>query len=112
MLENIIYNELLYNGYTVNVGTYERVERNKENKLVKKNYEIDFLVRKGNKIFYVQVADDISKPETLDREKRPYKYLKDPIQKVLVVNKPFKEMRDSEGYILIGISDFLLNFLQ
>ena len=112
MLENIIYNELLYNGYTVNVGTYERVERNKEDKLVKKNYEIDFLVRKGNKIFYVQVADDISKPETLDREKRPYKYLKDPIQKVLVVNKPFKEMRDSEGYILIGISDFLLNYIK
>lgn len=112
MLENIIYNELLYHGYTVNVGTYERVERNKENKLVKKTYEVDFLASKGNKMFYVQVADDISKPETLDREKKPYKHLKDPIQKVLVVNKAFKEMRDPEGYILIGVSDFLLNFIK
>lgn len=112
MLENIIYNELIYNGYTVNVGTYERVERNKENKNVKKIYEIDFLATKGNKTFYVQVADDISKEETLEREKTPYKHLKDPIQKVLVVNKPIKEMRDREGYILIGISDFLLRFIK
>ena len=112
MLENIIFNELLYNGYSVNVGTYERVERNKDNKNVKKTYEIDFLATKGNRIFYVQVADDISKNETLEREKKPYSHLKDPIQKILVVNKPFKEMRDPEGYVLIGIADFLLNFIK
>ena len=112
MLENIIFNELLYNGYSVNVGTYERVERNKDNKNVKKTYEIDFLATKGNRIFYVQVADDISNNETLEREKKPYSHLKDPIQKILVVNKPFKEMRDPEGYVLIGIADFLLNFIK
>ena len=112
MLENVIFNELLYNGYSVNVGTYERVERNKNNKNVKKTYEIDFLASKNNRIFYIQVADDISKDETLEREKKPYSHLKDPIQKILVVNKSFKEMRDQEGYILIGISDFLLNFIK
>ena len=112
MLENAIYNELIYHGYTVNVGTYEKVERNIDKKNVKKTYEIDFLATKGNKIFYVQVADDISKEETLEREKKPFKNLKDPIQKVLVVNKPLKEMRDSEGYILIGASEFLLTFIK
>ena len=112
MLENIIYNELIYHGYTVNVGTYERVERNKDGRLVKKNYEIDFLATKENIKFYVQIAEDISKKETLEREKKPYKHLKDPIQKVLVVNKSLKEMRDEEGYILIGISDFLLKFIK
>ena len=112
MLENIIYNELIYHGYTVNVGTYKRVERNKDGRLVKKNYEIDFLATKENIKFYVQIAEDISKKETLEREKKPYKHLKDPIQKVLVVNKSLKEMRDEEGYILIGISDFLLKFIK
>ena len=87
-------------------------KKNKENKSIRKTYEIDFLATKGNKTFYVQVANDISKSETLEREKRPYLHLKDPIQKVLVVNKPFKEMRDPEGYILIGISDFLLRFIK
>lgn len=99
-------------GYTVNVGVYERVERNKDGRLVKKNYEIDFLATKENIKFYVQVAEDISKKETLEREKKPYKHLKDPIQKVLVVNKSLKEMRDEEGYIFIGISDFLLKFIK
>ena len=112
MLENIIYNELIYHGYTVNVGTYERVERNKDGRLVKKNYEIDFIATKENIKFYVQIAEDISKKETLEREKKPYKHLKDPIQKLLVVNKSLKEMRDEEGYILIGISDFLLKFIK
>ena len=112
MIENIVYNELVYNGYTVNVGTYEVVEKNKESKSIRKTYEIDFLATKGNKTFYVQVANDISKLETLEREKRPYSHLKDPIQKVLVVNKPFKEMRDKEGYILIGVTDFLLRFIK
>ena len=112
MLENVIYSELIYHGYTVNVGVYERVERNKDGRLVKKNYEIDFLATKENIKFYVQVAEDISKKETLEREKKPYKHLKDPIQKVLVVNKSLKEMRDEEGYILIGISDFLLKFIK
>ena len=112
MIENIVYNELVYNGYTVNVGTYEVVEKNKESKSIRKTYEIDFLATKGNKTFYVQVANDISNLETLEREKRPYSHLKDPIQKVLVVNKPFKEMRDKEGYILIGVTDFLLRFIK
>ncbi len=112
MLENVIYNELLYQGYTVNVGTYDRVEKNKDNKSVKKSYEIDFVATKGTKKFYVQVADDISREETLRREKKAFSYLRDPIQKILVVNKPFKEMRDAEGYILIGAADFLLRFIR
>ena len=37
------------------------------------------------------------------------KYLKEECH---VVNKPFKEMRDPEGYVLIGIADFLLNFIK
>ena len=78
----------------------------------KKTYEIDFLARKGNDIFYVQVADDISKEETLEREKKPYIHLSDPIQKLLVVNRPLKEMRDKDGYILIGAADFLLRFIK
>ena len=28
MLENIIYNELIYNGYSVSVGTFDNIEKN------------------------------------------------------------------------------------
>ncbi len=112
MIENVVYNELIYNGYSVNVGAYETVEKDKNGRSVKKQYEVDFLATRGNRRFYVQVAESISNPKTLQREKKPYSHLKDPVQKVLVVNKPFKEMRDEEGYTLIGLTDFLLDFIK
>ena len=40
-----------------------------------------------------------------------HSHLKDPIQKVLVVNKPYKQIRDQDRYIIIGASEFLLNFI-
>ena len=27
MLENLVYNELIYNGYNVNIGVYDKVEK-------------------------------------------------------------------------------------
>ena len=32
MLENIVYNELSYNGYAVNVGTYDKIEKDSSGK--------------------------------------------------------------------------------
>lgn len=112
MLENLVYNELIYNGYTVNVGVYDKVEKNKNGVSVKKSYEIDFLATKNNRMYYIQVANDISDEETKNREIKPYISLKDQIQKIIVVNKSFSEMKDSNGFTIIGITDFLLRFIK
>ena len=47
LLENVIYNELIYNGYTVNVGTFESIEKDKNKKSIRKTNEIDFLLEKA-----------------------------------------------------------------
>ena len=112
MLENLVYNELIYNGYTVNVGVYDKVEKNKNGVSVKKSYEIDFLATKNNRMYYIQAANDISDEETKNREIKPYISLKDQIQKIIVVNKSFSEMKDSNGFTIIGITDFLLRFIK
>ena len=112
MLENIVYNELIYNGYTVNVGTYDKVEKNKLGQSIRKTYEIDFLATKGNRQYYVQVSKDLSSEETKNRELKPYISLKDQIQKIIVINRPINEMRDKNGFTIIGISDFLLRFIK
>ena len=112
MLENLVYNELIYNGYTVNIGVYDKVEKNKNGVSVKKSYEIDFLATKNNRMYYIQVANDISDEETKNREIKPYISLKDQIQKIIVVNKSFSEMKDSNGFTIIGITDFLLRFIK
>lgn len=37
ILETIVYNELKYNGYTVNVGTFDNIEKKHRRKIDKKN---------------------------------------------------------------------------
>ena len=112
MLENVVYNELVYNGYSVNVGTYDKVEKNKNNESIRRTYEIDFLATKGNRMYYIQAASDISNEETRNRELKPYISLNDQIQKIIVINKPINETRDLNGFTIIGITDFLLRFIK
>ena len=112
MLENMVYNELLYNGYTVNVGTFEKYEKNKNGESVRKTYEIDFVAQRGIKKYYIQVASDISNAETKARELKPFFALKDSIQKIIVINMPLEESLDLNGFTVIGIADFLLRFIK
>ena len=112
MLENMVYNELLYNGYTVNVGTFEKYEKNKNGESVRKTYEIDFVAQRGIKKYYIQVTNDISNVETKARELKPFFALKDSIQKIIVINKPLEESLDLNGFTVIGIADFLLRFIK
>jgi len=112
MLENVVYNELIYNGYSVSVGTYDKVEKNKNNESIRRTYEIDFLATKGTRMYYIQVASDISNEETRNRELKPYISLNDQIQKIIVINRPINETRDINGFTVIGIVDFLLRFIK
>ena len=112
MLENMVYNELIYNGYNVNVGWFDNVEKNAERVSIKKTYEIDFLARKGVRQFYIQVCTDLASPETKAREIKPYIILNDQIRKIIVVNRPIKETIDSNNFTIIGVTDFLLRLIK
>ncbi len=111
MLENIVYNELIYKGYTVNVGSFDTVEKDRNGRSVRKTNEVDFFATKGIKKYYIQVSADISDAKTRAREIRPYMLLNDEITKLIVINKPVKESLDENGYTIIGITDFLLIYI-
>jgi len=112
MIENLVYNELIYNGYSVNIGTFEKIEKDKNGKSVRKCYEIDFIAKKGSKKYYIQVSNDISSLETKTRETRPFISINDAFQKIIVINKLLEETWDNNGFIIIGIADFLLKFIK
>lgn len=112
MIENIVYNELCYNGYSVNVGTFDSVEKDKNGKSIRRTNEVDFYAQKGIRAYYIQVTSDMSDENTRKREIRPYILLNDQIQKIIVVNKPIKENRDEKGFTIIGVTDFLLRFIK
>ena len=111
MLENIVFNELMYKGFSVNVGSFDTVEKDKNGNSIRKTSEVDFFARKGNRKYYIQVSADISNSDTRAREIRPYLLLNDEIKKILVINRPIKETLDDNNFTIIGITDFLLKFL-
>lgn len=108
IMENIIYNELLCRGYSVDVGVVELAE-NLNGKIHRKQCEIDFVVNKGAKRYYIQSAlnvDDASKMET---ELRPLKGTKDFFKKIIVIKTSTKPWTDDAGITHIGLYEFLLN---
>ena len=55
LMENVIYNELVLRGYSVDVGLVETWEQ-VNGKWVRKNLEVDFVVNKAPKRWYIQSA--------------------------------------------------------
>ena len=111
ILENIVYNELCYNGWNINIGTFDSIEK-EDGKSVRKNYEVDFMATKGSETIYLQITDNMINAETRKREIRPYLLLNDQIKKIIVVNRPVKATKDENGFTVVGITDFLLEFLE
>lgn len=107
IMENIIYNELLSRGYLVDVGVIEIVET-KEGHKTKKQCEIDFVVNKGSKKYYIQSSLNVSDPDKLKTEIRPLKKTSDFFKKILIVKISLKPWTD-DGILHLGLYDFLLN---
>lgn len=108
IMENIIYNELLCRDYLVDVGVVEIVETKKGHK-TKKQCEIDFVVNKGTKKYYIQSALNVSDPNKLQTEMRPLKKTNDFFKKILIVKTSMKPWVDDSGILHLGLYDFLLN---
>lgn len=112
LLENLVYNELIYNDFIVNVGCFDTIEKNESGSSVRKSYGIDFYASKNLEKYYIQVSSSLDNAKAKAREIKPFKLLKDSFQRIVVVNKPINETVDENGIILIGVADFFLRFLK
>ena len=107
-MENIIYNELLCREYSVDVGVVEFAET-VDGKKAKKQCEIDFVVNRGAKKYYIQSALNVSEPSKLETELRPFRQTKDFFKKIIITKSSAKAWTDEEGILHLGLYEFLLN---
>lgn len=108
IMENIIYNELIYRGFSVDIGIIEISEKNSNGSFVRKSIEIDFIVNKGNSKVYIQSSYHLPTDEKLKQEIRPFLNTKDFFKKIIIVHDDIKRKKDENGIITMSIKDFLL----
>lgn len=95
IIENVVYNHLLIEGYQVTVG-------------IMGDLEIDFVAVKNGEKIYVQVALALVEEKTLDREFGNLKKVKDNYPKMVVTLDSFSG-NTVDGIMVIGLQQFLTN---
>ena len=108
-MENIIYNELIARGYNVDVGIVEINEKNKDNKYVRKQLEVDFIVNLGRQKYYIQSAYDMSDENKRESEYRSLRQVNDSFKKFVIRHDNNRTYINDYGIINLGFFDFLLN---
>ena len=109
IMENIIYNELVRRGYQVDVGVVRLNETGETGKRRQTNCEIDFVINRGMKRYYIQSALMLPDEEKTRQELRPLLSVKDMFRKVLVTKTAARPWLDDKGILRLGIYDFLLD---
>lgn len=109
IMENIIYNELRFRGYQVDVGTVESREKDADGKEVRVQREIDFIATLGSKKYYIQSAYAIPNKEKYEQETMSFERTMDSFKKIIIVEKSMKPRYDENGYLMMGVKEFLLD---
>lgn len=108
LMENMVYNELIGRGYSVDVGVVE-VDKIINGKRDRGQYEIDFVVNLGAEKVYIQSALNVDTPEKKDQETFSLRNTGDFCRKVVVLDGNQLPWVDDDGVVYIGVIPFLLD---
>ena len=107
-MENVIYNELRMRGYNVDVGVVSVNEKVNE-KIVRKQLEVDFVCNFGSVRYYIQSAFSVPNEAKMLQEIRPFRKIDDSFRKIVVTKDVVSPYYDENGILIINVYDFLLN---
>ena len=105
IMENIIYNELVIRGFSVDVGVVFARTVNEKGNSVRTPREIDFIVTSGSKKTYIQSAYSMPTEEKREAELRPFALTGDSFPKIVVRKDIGKRWYDEKGILNINIID-------
>lgn len=109
IVENIIYNELCYREFGVDVGVVEYCYKDENKKSKRAQLEIDFVASKGSKKYYIQSALTVGDEEKRQQEVRSLNRVGDSFKKIVVIKDNIIPWHDEKDILYIGIERFLLD---
>lgn len=108
LLENVIYNELISRGFSVDVGVVERRYRNEIGDRLRQSLEVDFVCNQGSKRYYIQSAYKMIDHEKVKQEEASLRNIDDSFKKIIVLGEYTPVLHNESGITIISIYDFLL----
>ena len=108
LMENIIYNELVARGCSVDVGVVP-ISRRIDGQMTHRQHEIDFVVNHGLKKIYVQSSFAIPDEAKRAQETLPLINTGDFFRKIVVTSGFRPATSDERGIVYVGIIPFLLD---
>lgn len=112
IMENVLYNEIIARGFSVDVGVVPYHSKAEDGKYKRSLLEIDFVVNKGYQRYYIQSALNVDTSEKREQETNSLNRVDDSFQKIVVVKEDIVPWTDNAGIFYIGIQDFLLNYID
>ena len=107
IMENIVYNDLVLRGYSVDVGVVTERKRNE-----KIQREIDFVVNDGDRRIYIQSAYQMATEQKEDTELLSLKLTGDFFKKIVVRMDIPHNFYDDDGVYHCNLIDFLLGQVE
>lgn len=107
IMENILYNELVARGFNIDVGVLE-YNYTSEGRKVRSQLEVDFVVNRAEKRYYIQSALTVADEEKRQQEVNSLNRIDDSYAKIVVVRDNILPWTDECGVHYINIEDFLL----
>lgn len=107
IMENIIYNELIRRGYSVDVGAV--TDRSKGQNVQK---EIDFIVNDADRKIYIQSAFQMNTEDKISSELSSLTLTKDFFKKVVIRMDIPHSFYDESGIFHCNLIDFLLDRVE
>ena len=115
IMENVIYNELRYRGFSVDVGELDINEKTDRKDAAgksiytAKSLEVDFIASKGSQKYYIQSALSMDGEAKQQQEKRSLYNIDDSFKKIVIAKNGLDVTRDEKGVEIIDLFDFLIN---
>lgn len=108
IMENIIYNHLLGEGYKVDVGCITHYQKDSYGKTTRSTLEVDFVCNKGSERLYIQSAYSLPDEEKIRQEQRSLTLTNDSFVKMILTTDNIPTHTTGNGIIMMNIFEYLL----